>query len=60
MIALRSRSVFPLTVAAVALLFLGLFLLYPVIAVFHVSLLDKTGAFTLDNYVRILGRSFYQ
>ncbi len=53
MIALRSRSIFPLTVTAVALAFLALFLLYPVIAVFHVSFLDKTGA-------RILGRSFYQ
>ena len=60
MIVLRSRSVFPLGVAAVALLFLGLFLLYPVIAVFHVSFLDKAGGFTLDNYIRILGRSFYR
>src|SRR5258708_2355827 len=60
MIALPSPSSFPLTVTAVALAFLALFLLYPVIAVFHVSFLDKTGALTLDNYVRILGRSFYQ
>jgi iron(III) transport system permease protein len=60
MIVLRSRSVFPLGVTAVALVFLGLFLLYPVFAVFHVSFLDKAGGFTLDNYVRILGRSFYR
>jgi len=60
MIALRSRSIFPLTVAALAFLFLGLFLLYPVYSVFHVSFLDQAGGFTLDNYVRILGRSFYQ
>jgi len=60
MIALRARSAFPLAVTAVALAFLALFLIYPVIAVFHVSFLDKTGGFTLDNYVRILGRSFYQ
>jgi len=60
MIALRSRSIFPLTVAALAFLFLGLFLLYPVYSVFHVSFLDQAGGFTLENYVRILGRSFYQ
>ena len=60
MIGVRSRAVFPLTVTAVALMFLGLFLLYPVAAVFHVSFLDQLGGFTLDNYVRILGRSFYR
>ena len=60
MIALRPRAAFPLAISALAFLFLGLFLIYPVFSVFAVSFLDKAGHLTADNYVRILGRSFYQ
>ncbi len=60
MIALRPRAAFPLAITALAFLFLGLFLIYPVFSVFAVSFLDKAGHFTFANYVNILGRSFYQ
>ncbi|HTZ76717.1 MAG TPA: iron ABC transporter permease [Stellaceae bacterium] len=57
---LRPRTAFPLAIALLAFLFLGLFLLYPVFSVLAVSFLDKAGHLTAANYVRILGRSFYQ
>src|SRR5215472_10885754 len=60
MIRLKPRSAFPLGISAIALLFLGLFLLYPVFSVFKVSLLDQKGGLTLANYADILGRNFYQ
>src|SRR5258708_4687866 len=60
MIAVRPRAAFPLAISALAFLFLGLFLIYPVFSVFAVSFLDKAGHLTTENYVRILGRSFYQ
>src|SRR5258708_35675774 len=60
MIAVRPRAAFPLAISALAFLFLGLFLIYPVFSVFAVSFLDKAGHLTTENYVRILGRSFFQ
>jgi iron(III) transport system permease protein len=55
------RAGFPLAVTVLALAFLGLFLLYPLFGIFKASILDPTGAaFTANNYLRVLGRSFYQ
>jgi len=51
----------PLTIGAMAFLFLGLFLLYPLWGVLSASFLTPDGAtFTLDNYVKVLSRSFYR
>lgn len=51
----------PLAIAALALLFLGLFLLWPLFNVFGASLLDSEGeTITLANYVKVLGRPFYR
>jgi threonine/homoserine efflux transporter RhtA len=48
--ALLSRRLFPLAIGAVAVAFLGLFFLLPLIKVFGASILDSTGAhFTLKN-----------
>ncbi len=56
-----ARSGFPLAVAAVALAFLGLFLVYPLYNVFQASFFDPSGkALTLANYVKILGTPFYR
>ena len=60
MIAIKPRSTFPLAIAAIAFLFLGLFLLYPVFTIFEAGFLDPAGKFTLANYVNILSRSFYR
>src|SRR6185437_11754817 len=55
------RPGFPLVVTLLALAFLGLFLLYPLFGIFKASVLDSTGAHvTANNYLRVLGRSFYQ
>jgi len=55
------RAGFPLAVTVLALAFLGLFLLYPLFGIFKASVLDSTGIhFTANNYLRVLGRSFYQ
>ncbi len=55
------RAGFPLAVTVLALAFLGLFLLYPLFGIFKASVLDATGVhFTANNYLRVLGRSFYQ
>jgi len=51
----------PLAIAALGLLFLGVFLLYPLFNVFGASLLDSEGqSFTFANYVKMLGRPFYR
>src|SRR3546814_693872 len=56
-----ARSAFPLSVAAVAFAFLGLFLLYPLFTVFEASFLDRTGTFyTVANYIKILSTGFYR
>ena len=51
----------PLAIAALALLFLSVFLLYPLANVFGASVLDAEGeTFTLANYTKMLGRPFYR
>jgi iron(III) transport system permease protein len=51
----------PLAIAALGLLFLGVFLLYPLFNVFGASLLDSEGrSFTVANYSKMLGRPFYR
>lgn len=51
----------PLAIATLGLLFLGVFLLYPLFNVFGASLLDGEGqSFTLANYTKMLGRPFYR
>ena len=60
MITISRRDTFPLTIAILALAFLGLFLLYPLFNVFSASFLDRSGKiFTFGNYARILSSSFY-
>jgi iron(III) transport system permease protein len=55
------RDRFPLAVAMLAVVFLGLFLLYPLFTVFRASVLDASGtALTFGNYIRVLSRPFYQ
>jgi iron(III) transport system permease protein len=51
----------PLAIALLGLLFLGIFLLYPLFNVFGASMLDAEGqSFTFANYTRMLGRPFYR
>ena len=51
----------PVTIGTMSFLFLGLFLLYPLWGVLSASFLTPDGAtLTLDNYVRVLSRSFYR
>jgi iron(III) transport system permease protein len=51
----------PVTLGMMAFAFLGLFLLYPLWGVFSASILTPDGtAFTLENYGRVLSRSFYR
>ena len=51
----------PLAIGAVALIFLGLFLLYPLWGVLSASFLTPDGAsLTLANYRDVLSRSFYR
>jgi len=51
----------PVAIAVLALLFLGLFLLYPLLNVFSASVLDADGErLTFANYAKILGRPFYR
>lgn len=51
----------PVAIGAVAFLFLGLFLFYPLWGVLSASVLTPDGmAFTLENYVKVLSRSFYR
>lgn len=57
----RPRQLFPLTVAALAFAFLGLFLVYPLFHVFKASFLDPTGAaLTFANYAKVLATPFYR
>jgi iron(III) transport system permease protein len=51
----------PLAIAALGLVFLGVFLLYPLFNVFGASVLDSEGqSFTVANYTKMLGRPFYR
>ena len=51
----------PVAIAALGLLFLGVFLLYPLFNVFGASMLDSEGqSFTFANYTKMLGRPFYR
>ena len=51
----------PAAIAALGLLFLTVFLLYPLFQVFGASLLNADGtSLTLANYAKILGRPFYR
>jgi iron(III) transport system permease protein len=57
---LAGRNLFVLAVGAIAVVFLGLFFVTPVLKVFGSSLLDATGTkFTLANYVNILSNRFF-
>jgi iron(III) transport system permease protein len=60
-LAIPYRQRLPLGIAALAFLFLGLFLLYPLFQVFSASFLDSEGtALTFANYTKMLGRPFYR
>ncbi|MBV8793063.1 MAG: iron ABC transporter permease, partial [Pseudolabrys sp.] len=60
MIAFLRRSMFPLTIAIVAAIFLGLFFLLPLLKVLSASFLDATGsAFTSANYRSVLSNRFF-
>lgn len=51
----------PLAIAALGLLFLGVFLIWPLFNVFGASVLDSEGrSFTFANYTKMLGRPFYR
>lgn len=51
----------PLAIGAIAFLFLGVFLIYPLSGVLSASILTPDGtAFTLQNYVKVLSRPFYR
>jgi iron(III) transport system permease protein len=53
-------NTFPLTVAALAVAFLVLFFLVPVLKVFSASLYDAAGkTLTLSNYTRVLSNRFF-
>jgi iron(III) transport system permease protein len=63
MIALRVAPLARLQLAlgVLAFLFLGLFLLYPLWGVLSASILTPDGAaFTANNYIKVLSRSFYR
>jgi iron(III) transport system permease protein len=54
------RHAFPLAVGAIAVAFLTLFFLVPLIKVFGASVLDATGkSFTLANYKSVLSNPFF-
>ncbi len=54
------RHAFPLAIGAVAIVFLGLFFLLPLIKVFGASILDASGkGFTLANYTSVLSNRFF-
>lgn len=51
----------PLAIGAMAFLFLGVFLIYPLWGVLSASILTPDGtAFTLENYGKVLSRAFYR
>jgi iron(III) transport system permease protein len=57
---LAGRNLFVLSVGTIAVLFLGLFFVLPILKVFGSSILDATGTkFTLINYVNILSNRFF-
>lgn len=63
MIALRVAPLarLQLAIGGLAILFLGLFLLYPLWGVLSASILTPDGAaFTPNNYIKVLSRSFYR
>ena len=61
MLAIPHQQRLPAAIAALAFLFLGVFLIYPLLQVFGASLLDSEGAsLTLANYGKMLGRPFYR
>jgi iron(III) transport system permease protein len=54
------RHAFPLGVVAIAVAFLGLFFLYPLLKVFGASLLDAQGTtLTFANYLSVLSNRFF-
>src|SRR4029077_6737943 len=54
------RHAFPFAVGTVAVVFLGLFFLLPLLKVFGASILDVSGKdFTLSNYVNVLSNRFF-
>jgi len=54
------RHAFPLGVVAIAVAFLGLFFLYPMLKVFGASLLDAQGTtLTFANYLSVLSNRFF-
>jgi len=54
------RNAFPLTIFTIAIVFLGLFFLWPVLKVFGASILDASGRhFTLANYTSVLSNRFF-
>src|SRR5207302_2374171 len=58
--ALLARNAFPLVIFAVAIVFLGLFFLWPLLKVFGASILDASGKhFTLANYTIVLSNRFF-
>ena len=60
-VAIPQQQHLPAAIAALGLLFLAVFLLYPLLQVFGASLLNADGtSLTLANYVKILGRPFYR
>jgi iron(III) transport system permease protein len=51
----------PVAIGGIAFLFLGLFLLYPLWGVLSASIVTPDGTtLTLDNYIKVLSRSFYR
>lgn len=60
-LAVPHRQRLPLAIASLGLLFLAVFLLYPLLNVFGASMLDSEGqSFTFANYTKMLGRPFYR
>jgi len=60
-LAIPQQQRLPAAIAALGLLFLTVFLLYPLLQVFGASLLNADGtSLTLANYTKILGRPFYR
>ena len=58
--AFLGRNAFPLAVFTVAIVFLGLFFLWPLLKVFGASILDASGNhFTLANYITVLSNRFF-
>ncbi len=54
------RHAFPLAIGAIAIAFLGLFFLLPLIKVFGASILDASGkGFTFANYTSVLSNRFF-